>query len=519
MIEIKNLLFNNAINLEHNNQSKTVKHLIKELRTKKYNKHTHYHILKLNAHIIENFNLINDTEDFFFKTDIRIRKTLNKLFFSNISEKYLVYTDDKQKGIISNNDLHNYHNMIVNSKGLEDKKNLISKIFFYISHEQMILQERSTDMYVYRTISLFENCDISKQKLKEKTLLTFETIIFLMRFISTLFLRNNQIHMTLNINYFKEITLDRADNISEEDIKNFFNFISISKDEFKKKYLSYRTDKNGNLLSYETLEHIDNYLPKPSFYYPFIREDTENITLISYTALLQFLYLERIPALLVDNDNSYRSEVFGDLLEKYIYNLFLNFQIIQNNDVLKVHYYEDQQYSPKKGVTRHYPDIIIEGKDYILFIESKNAPFNLINALHEFKKESFSNIIKAIEVSNTNINEFMKYNPLKIPHLNNKRIFKFLCFNTVSSIMLTSLLNADFIETEELILTDLASLEIFTHLDSKVNVINTIDSFVSGLNNAQDTNTFSDYCRNNFSIDNRIFLNKHEGILRQFIKS
>lgn len=518
MIDIEILHYKNAFKLVKNTTNKTVKHLIRDLKTKKYNSSIHYELLKFNAHSLPSFDFKNTRDFFSYEKELVLKYLKNDLFFSNIIEKYIVYTDENKEIDITEEDLKLYHDMLVNSKSVEERKNIMANIFFKLSHEQMILQERYFEQYVFRMVTIFEDCEVSKEKIKELTTLDFEKLISLIWFLFAHIVTQDKVISYVNREVFKR-ALNNRDiiNVSEEDIDIFFDFISISKDEFRKKYFYFRTDSQGKLLSYEKLEHVDQYLPKPSFYFPFLKTDKNTLQLVSYTALMQFVHLESVFSLIADSDIKYRKQYLGDLLEKYIFKLFLNFQDTQGDDVIRVHYYEDQTYFPTRRITRHYPDIIVEGKDYIIFIESKSSALNLKEAIQNFNEESFSNTIKAIDKSKININEYLKYNPLSLNNIEDKKIYKFVCFNVVSSSMLSSLLNADFIEGEDLIMTDLSSLEMFTHIKDKINVIEFLDEFISGIKNPTMTSSLQHFCMDRMEIDTDKFKKKHSDVIKNYL--
>lgn len=519
MINIQDLYYLNVFKQEKKKKSKTVKHLIRELKEKKYNPIIHYSILRYDAYSFSKFNFKNKLDFFDNEKVDKLKYLLTNIFFSNFAEKYIIYTDSENKDDVTFQDMRDYHDMIVNSKGVEEKKNILANIFFKISHEQMIFQERYFEQYFFRMICIFEDCEISKGKVKEITSLDFEKLIVLIWFLYTHIVAQDKVISIIDREVFKDSNYgENITNISYKEIDIFLDFISVSKDEFKEKYFFFRKGNNDKILSYEKLEYIDQYLPKPSYYYPFIKTEDKNLQLISYTALNQFIHLERVFSLIADSDIDYRTRILGDLLEKYIYKLFLNFQSVQGDDVIKVHYYEEQEYYPTKRITRHYPDIIVEGQEYIIFIESKSSALKLKQAIQNFEKEAFTSTVKAINKSKTNINEFLKYNPLGLQNIETKKIYKFVCFNVISSSMLSALLSADFIDAEDLVMTDLSSLELFSHPSDKIDIINFLDNFIDGLNQPLKTSSLQHYCIDCLDVDVEKFQKKHFEIVNKYLK-
>ncbi|MDX4060411.1 hypothetical protein Q6A89_07790 [Aliarcobacter skirrowii] len=462
------------------------------------------------------FKFDNKLDLFKGEKEDSIKPLLNSRLFSNLIEKYIVFSNDTMGEDLYIKDLNSYHNMLINTKTWDDKSNFLSKLFFMMSNEQMIFQERSIKQYIFRVITIFGDCDISKQRFFDISNIGFEKYLALLWFLFVHIAKQKHVVYGIRKKEFKRYLYTSViKQISENDIDLFFDSISISKEKFIELYKSYRIDKNGNTISYDKLNIIDAFLPKVSFHYPFIKYDKDSMMIVSYTALMQHMHLERIFSMIAEDDY-YRSNTLGPLLEKYIFNLFLSMQKKQK-DIIKVHYYEQQQYNPKKGITRHLPDIIIEGNDFIIFIESKTSAVNLKDAMHDFSKDTFENAIEAVEKSKTNISEYIKYNPLSIKDLDKKKIYKFVCFNIVSPTMLSALYNADFIDCEDLMLTDLSSLEVFTHINEKIDFVQSLDEFESSIKSGFKASDLYRHSTSNYTIDETNFIKTHEKILTNYI--
>lgn len=519
MLDLKDFNYVKFMGNNKTTKAQNIKHLIRdELSNKKYDMETHHRLIRYDSYASN--AKFNNTLDFFKHKEEILKPLMVKRFFSNILEKYVVFSKSSNKDVLSEIDLRIYHDMIVNSSTPDFKDNFLSYLMFNIANEQMIFQERNVNFYIFRILSIFENCLESKKRFFDFVGIELEKFMILVWILYVIFMTESKAILRIDKKTFKKnLEKDFIKNISEKEVEVFFEFIAVSKEEFVKKYQFFRQDGNGKLVSYEKLNVIDKFLPRVSYYYPFIKSENNDdfIHLVSYTALEQFIHFERIFEIIINNEIKYRSGTFGDLLEKYIYNLFLYFNKYQT-DILNVYSLGNKQYDAlKKGATKNYPDVIVEGEEYILFIESKTSGFNLKKVLHDFKKENFKSLQEAIDVSHKNIENFLIYNPLRIDNLSEKKIYKFISFNTVSSTMLTSLHMADFIDTKDFKLIDLSSIELFTHIKDNIKISDVLDEYYECVNDNQKTSNLDHFCMDKFNIDKDDINVKFDKLMNQFI--
>lgn len=77
--------------------------------------------------------------------------------------------------------------------------------------------------------------------------------------------------------------------ITKEKIDKFLDFTLIQKEVFIEKYNFLRkqsSEKDSAFMSYETLQKVDRFLPKVSFYYPFITDKEKKYI----SNFVQFIY-------------------------------------------------------------------------------------------------------------------------------------------------------------------------------------------------------------------------------------
>lgn len=373
---------------------------------------------------------------------------------------------------------------------------------FSISNEQMIFQDRNLEQYFYRTLTIFKNCEISRILIKKQIGLELEEILLFYRLIFIYITNSQNIICDFSIRNFEKFVLSyNLKDISQEKITNFLNFILIDINEFKKQYFQFRSLEN-KLISYDKLNEIDKYLPKISFYYPLIKVQDDIFRLTSYTALNQFMHLERLFNFISEEkENNYKSKVFGSLLENYITTLAIEFKEYHHLNI-NIYSQINQNMSYVVGKNRYdLPDVIIETDDCIIFIESKTSAFNIKNALINFNENDFSNIVEAIDKSKKNIDRFLLYNPLNIKNLQTKKIYKLICFNIVNSAMLASLKHSDFMDFEDIVLTDLQSLELLFNIQNKNNLNEILSDYLKYYNDILKGNSIYYFCIENFEIN------------------
>ncbi len=500
---------------------KKLKYLINQLKKIKYSSENHKRLLSYDIFAYPKFKIKNGVN--FFKDmneieGISILKT--KFIMSNLIEKYIVFSDKKliSSRNLTTNDEKKFHDIITNSSSFDEKNNFLSKLMFCTANEQMIFQDRNLEQYFYRMITIFKSCDKTRKLIKEEIGLELEEILLFYWLILSYVIQSNNIILDFKISNFKQYVLnaDFMNKILEDKIENFLNFILIDIDKFTMKYESFR--KKGDVfLDYDKLNQIDKYLPKISFHYPFIKISDDVFRLVSYTALNQFMHMENLFYFIAEQKkDNYKSKIFGPLLEKYITLLVKEFSIYHHAKLVIYNYdKKDQEYIIGKN-KYDLPDVIVESDEYVIFIESKVSAFNLKNALIDFSKTSFSNTLEAIEKSQKNINRFLQYNPLNLENLEKKKIYKFICFNVINSTMLSTLKYSDFLELDDLYLTDLQSLEALFNIINESNLDVILDKFKIYHEDSSKGNSIYHFCIDEYQINYEKFQRTQDEVLKEF---
>lgn len=498
---------------------KKLKCMMNKLKKIQYSSEDHKRLLSYDIYAYPEFkikgtNFFEETKELEY---LSMQKT--KYIMGNLIEKYIVFSEKSLScRNLSINDERIFHNIIINSGSLNEDDNFLSRLMFSMSSEQMIFQDRNLEQYFFRMITIFSNCLETRNLIRNKIGLELEEIFLLYKAIASYVISFKKVVCNFKISGFKEYILkgDLKHKISEDKIDNFLKFILIDLNDFINKYQDYRKNKNI-FMSYEKLNQIDKYLPKVSFHNPFIKINDNNILLVSYTALNQFMHMENLFYLIAEEkNNNYKSEVFGYLLEKYIGLMAYEFSIYHGID-LKIHYSDKKNQVYKVGKYKYdFPDVIIESDKFIIFIESKVSAFNLKNTLINFCEDSFSNTIEAIEKSQKNIDRFLKHNPLKLENLDEKKIYKLVCFNVINSTMLSILKYTDFINLDSIYLTDLQSLEALFNITNEklLNVI--LDNFEIEYKNNSGNNSIYHFCIEKYKINYEKFQQVQEKTLKEF---
>lgn len=502
MLDITDFEFGKEIKIKHGNSS--LKELINIINKYAYSEEIHQILLALDAF---SNNLIDSPPKVFninyksMKTiDLQVHKLMQKINITYLIEKYLVY--EKATGLkrIDTNEIVKATN-IISRQSTFKKDNLLNELFFYLSYEQFSLQDNIFIIDYYRIVNIFQHSQDALKLIEKRFGLDIFKLISLHYMLVTLIFDSKTPSIRYSIKGFKNKLLKSVNNITEEEIDIFLNNLLITNEEFKNKHLYFRYKKNskGDILlceknkpismNWEEQSPIDRSFPKISYSYPLLLDNNETMILTSYTALKESLKLERYirEINLIPN---FRGNYFGPLLEKYIGKIFTEFYK-ENNDV-KI--YGNEQYYIRKD-RFDAPDVIIETKDYIIFIESKTSAFNLEKALKNFSDEEYKKYFEDIEKSSKNIQRYLDENS----HLKTKKIYKFISFIVPQSAMVSSLPNDKkkiYDIDNDLIITDLNSLEALTSLFEK-DIIKVIDSFITG-----DTfNTLYHFCQTEYGID------------------
>lgn len=509
MLNISDYMFYKKIK-NHKGKSSNFKRLINLISKYSYSIENHLKLIELDAfvnNLIEEepkifeskYNELSELNQFSYKIQL-------KIFTSYFIEKFFVYSQNKNKELISNQDIINCYNISTNLTSF-NKENLLNKVFFYLPFEQFTLQKNDFLLHYYRLANLFSE---KAQKIIENNFgLNLNKIINL-HYILAVLINEHKLSVNFSIKIFKTQILKSINNLTEEEIEAFLNYFLISFDDFRSKHIDYRLKKvligkdyklcldsknNPIKISSKKQSPIDKILPKVSFFYPLIKDSSNDdiMILTSYTALNQSLKLERLVYDIFSMKNNFKGEYVGPAIEEYIKYIFKEFYKENNTNNIKI--YGNEKYKIK-GDSNEFdaPDIIIESDDYVIFIESKTTAFHLERALKSFEKEEFTRFHKEMEKSTKNINRYLdNYSSLK-----SKKIYKIISFIVPASAMVTAIpdYKNEFKIDEDLIVLDLTSLEILLNLDEK-NITKIIDNFILD----KEHKTLSHYCESKYTFN------------------
>ncbi|MDD4950822.1 hypothetical protein [Sulfuricurvum sp.] len=207
--------------------------------------------------------------------------------------------------------------------------------------------------------------------------------------------------------------------ISSKDIDQFFNSISIDREEYVKEYLNRRTNKNGTYYPYEEMELFDRAIPKVSYSYPLLRYKG-GYFLPSLQSLQEFLKMDTFYRMLSNAGNNAKGLIVGPAIERYARMLMNEYKQTIPDENPDVYGDEEYYYNGKK----HAPDAILETDSYLLFVECKANPFNL-GLLRDFDEETFEKLVKSVEISTENINRYISLNS---DRFGDKRVYKMLVY-------------------------------------------------------------------------------------------
>lgn len=509
MLNISNYMLFKEIKI-YKGEGSNLKKLINLISKYTYSMENHLKLLELDAfanNLIEEepkifeskYNELSKLNQFSYKMQL-------KIFTNYFIEKFFVYSQNKNKTLISNQDIVTCYS-IANNLTYFGKENLLNKVFFYLPFEQFTLQRNDFLLHYYRLSNLFSK---EAQKIIEDNFGLSLNKIMNLHYILAVLINEHKLSVNFSIKSFKKHILNSIKNISEKEIENFLNYFLISFDEFKNKHKDYRLKKvlvgkeyklsldsknNPIKISWKEQSPIDKSLPKVSFFYPLIKDSLYDdiMILTSYTALNQSLKLERLVYDIFSMKNNFKGEYVGPAIEEYIKYIFKEFYKENNTNNIKI--YGNEKYKIK-GISNEFdaPDIIIELDDYIIFIESKTTAFHLERALKSFEKEEFIRFHKEMEKSTKNINRYLdNYSNLK-----SKKIYKIISFIVPASAMVTAIpdYKNEFKIDEDLIVLDLTSLEILLNLDEK-NITKIIDNFILD----KEHKTLSHYCESKYTFN------------------
>lgn len=313
----------------------------------------------------------------------------------------------------------------------------------------------------------------------------------------------------------REFSLDQfirfmaSTTITSTEIIIFLNLISLTREEFKEKYLYFRKYDNGQFLDWEDRESVDKALPKVSYFFPLIRTK-DKYCLISYTAIREFmkfkgLYRNMTLGLI---DQNFKQRYSGPLFEAYVRALVTDYN---DSNKLKANISGDGIYHIKKGHEKREPDTIFETDDYIIFVECKTSPFslNLVKYLHS---DNLKQLEDSIQTSSTNIDTYINFHRIDS---NDKKIIKIVVFFEGIHMAFT-MLKSDikkFSKDEALFVMDIESLELlFSEYTKPIPEI--LEGFLME-DNSQGRN-LNGYIQS--TLKNKKYLNEENEILHKIVR-
>lgn len=483
------------------------KSLINFLQKIKFDDKSHYQLLSADAYAHK--NLIDDGVDFFDKYygfKLSIEHIMYGLFIPYIMEKLIVFTNIKgiEPLFLQNNisKIYNTFNELNNFSKSSGGEFSLNKFIFMMSYEQMYIQENSYVSDMLRLKNLYKDSSEVNQFIKEKFGLTFNKLIFLHWILFAYLIRDKKTTIYFSISDFSTFATGSSDfSISLEEVKLFLKYILIPQEEFREKYFDIRKNKyTGKFLSYERMTYLDRYLPRISYWYPLIKVE-DKMMLVSYTSLLQFMKFDRLYSLIYHNNHikDFKSKTHGHCVSDYI-------RSYAKNIVSHAKIYGDEEYYIGRDKVQA-PDIIIEFDTYVLIIEAKSKPFDLVKALTDFDNYAFEKIAKDRDKSVKNINRYLEHKNA----FDSKKIYRFVCYFFEHPVMLSDMDNI--YDLKRILTTDVISIENLLSVKSK-NYDVILEEFLES-RKKQDTSTLSHYCKSAYGYE----LNDNHDEFDAFIKS
>jgi len=470
------------------------KSLINFLKNIHFSDNEHFKLLKADG--FANSNIINDGIDFFKKDynfDLRMPELQYKLFIPYIMEKLIVFAN-KNKGekLFIQNNMSKVYNTFshFNNFSKTTKDNFLKKLMFMLSYEQIYIQENNYIENMMRLIKLYKNVD----KIDTITLkiceLPFQKLIFLHWVLFVFISRNKTTTLYFSINDFIRFATNSDEFIiSVEEVNNFLNYALITEEDFKKEYLKIRKKQsNDEYVDYDNLTYIDRYLPRISYWYPLLKVNN-HMKLVSYTSLLQFMKFDKLYSLIYHTDyiKDFKSKIHGDSVTNYI-------KSYAKDKALEANIYGDEKYYIGKD-QHQAPDIIIEFDKYVLIIEAKSKPFNIIKALTEFDTYNFDKIKKDKEKSINNIKRYLEHEN----SFDEKKVYKFICYFFDHPSMISEM-EDDRFDLDRIIITDIHSIESLLSIQNE-EYSHVIDEFLIA-RKKYNTSSLYHFCQTNYQIAN-----------------
>lgn len=450
-----------------------IKTVINKVKKFSYSDKIKFFLLSLNNPFLSNKSSIFP---FISNMELPHQEFVTQVFTSWIIEKFIVFGDNNGKEELLKKefiDIYNDHRSLKDIE-LSDENIFLSNLFFMLYQEQITLQEKNYDENFLRIKNLFEDCEISQNIIKNKLGMDLGKFYSLCCALLVFLGRENKTKFILNIEEFKKFVMINNNGISDVNVKNFIEFLTISIDDFKKEYFEIRKNRNGSILTYESQTKIDKYLPKISYLAPLYKDNNEIIYITSFTALKEFLKMDRVYYEIVEKNSikDYKSLYFGKLIEKYVRKTIKKF-LIENNIQEKQYLMIGSDYKYKVNRNEfESPDIVLELNDFIIVIECKTSAFHLIKSIHSFNKNISNQIQEDLNKSKTNLDRFIKHKKYE-----NKKIFKFLMYFNAKNISLSAI--ADFLKEKEFLIVDISVIEILFQIEKEKMIIALNDYFVN----------------------------------------
>lgn len=484
-------------------QYKTLVNFIKKINF--YDK-SHYQLLSADAYA--NSNLIDDGVDYFDKFygfKLNIDHLMYKLFIPYIMEKLIVLTNDSgREPLFLQNNMSKIFNSFneLNNFAKTGGKFSLGKFMFMMSYEQMYIQENSYTKDILRLKNLYKDSAEVDDFIKGRFGLSFNKLIFLHWILFAYIIRNKKTTIYFSIADFKAFSTGRTEfSITTEEIDSFLEYVLISEQEFKDKYFDIRKDKQtGAFISYERMTYLDRYLPRVSYWYPLIK-DEDKIMLVSYTSLLQFLKFNRLYSLIYHNEDiaNFKSRIHGRCVSDYIREY-----AIKKAPEAKI--YGDEKYTVGRNKYDE-PDIIIEFETYVLIIEAKSKPFDIVKALSDFDNYNFHKIDGDRDKSIKNIDRYLKHiNPFE-----GKKIYRFVSYFFEHPVMLSDMENTT--DLEKIMITDVISIENLLSIKSRGHD-KILEEFLAS-RKKNGTSSLSHFCLSHYSEE----LSRDDSEFGDFVKS
>lgn len=410
------------------------------------------------------------------------QKKFNPMEHQSISALYNVYNSfrPKKNGLLSS----------------------IANILLPIVYDQMDIQD-SYEGHFNRFYLIYGSNEEVNQLFHSKYNITIKKYIGISWALFGFILQKREFTLEEFVQFMSSTT------VTPSEIIIFLNLVSLTREEFRDKYLNFRKLDNDKYLEWENREAVDKALPRVSYFFPLIK--TENkYSLISYTAMKEFLKFRGLYRSLTEGlkDQHFKQCYSGPLFEDYVRQIVINYN---NINVLNATIYGDAKYHIKKGQEKREPDTIFETDDYIIFIECKTSPFSL-NLVKYLDSEYLKQLEESLQKSSTNIDTYIDFFNV---HSKGKRIIKIVVFFEGIHMAFT-MLKSDikkFSKDEGLFIMDIDSLELlFSEYTSPIPEI--LDGFLAE-DDSQGTN-LNGYIQSTLTNERHTY--EENEILHQIVK-